>query len=485
MTIPVERVRVVADRPIRRDGDFVLYWMTAHRRLSWNFALDRAVAYARTLSRPLVILEGVRVGYEWASDRHHSFILDGMAEHAAALAGTCVHYVPWVESAEGEGRGLIDTLSQSACVVVTDDYPAFFLPRMIAAAGRRVACRLEAIDANGLLPLSVPGRTFTAAYHFRRFLQKTLPAHLGELPSADPLRGLALPQLVQLPDGVGDRWPGADLGWLAGGHDVGHLPIDHSVAPVSKRGGTTAARARLDAFLTGGFDRYADTRNHPDADGASGLSPWLHFGHLSAHEVFHEVTRIEGWSPLRLSSETLGKREGWWGMSRGAEAFLDQLVTWRELGFGYCREVPGFDRYETLPEWARSTLADHDSDPREHVYTLDEFASAATHDPLWNAAQRQLLGEGVIHNYLRMLWGKKILEWTASPQEALATMIELNDRFAIDGRDPNSYSGIFWTLGRFDRGWPERAIYGKVRSMSSDSTRRKVPLTMYLERWRD
>jgi deoxyribodipyrimidine photo-lyase len=169
-------------------------------------------------------------------------------------------------------------------------------------------------------------------------------------------------------------------------------------------------------------------------------------------------------------------------MSESAEAFLDQLITWRELGIGYCRNVPDYATYETLPQWARSTLEDHVSDPREHTYSLEQFESAATHDELWNAAQRQLTNEGIIHNYLRMLWGKKILEWTRNPREAFDIMVELNNRYALDGRDPNSYSGIAWVMGRFDRGWPERPVFGKVRSMSSPRTRKKVSLEAYLTR---
>jgi len=167
-------------------------------------------------------------------------------------------------------------------------------------------------------------------------------------------------------------------------------------------------------------------------------------------------------------------------MGRGAEAFLDQLVTWRELGFNMSATAEDVASYDSLPEWARNTLEEHQGDPRPYTYRLEELQEARTHDPLWNAAQRQLLRDGVIHNYLRMLWGKKILEWTPSPREALAVMIELNDRFALDGRDPNSYSGIFWCLGRYDRGWPERPVFGKVRSMSSDATKRKVDLDSYL-----
>jgi deoxyribodipyrimidine photo-lyase len=185
-----------------------------------------------------------------------------------------------------------------------------------------------------------------------------------------------------------------------------------------------------------------------------------------------------------LSSEARGKRSGWWGLSESAEGFLDQLVTWRELGFNMCWQRDDYEDYESLPDWALKTLGEHSGDPRPHLYTVKELESAETHDPLWNAAQVQLVREGRIHNYLRMLWGKKILEWSESPLMALEAMIELNNKFAVDGRDPNSTSGIFWILGRYDRAWgPERPIFGKVRYMSSENTARKLRVEEYVRRY--
>jgi deoxyribodipyrimidine photo-lyase len=173
-------------------------------------------------------------------------------------------------------------------------------------------------------------------------------------------------------------------------------------------------------------------------------------------------------------------------VSPAAESFLDQIVTWREVGFNMCAHRPDHDHYASLPAWAQATLARHAGDPREAIYTRDEFAGARTHDLLWNAAQRQLTREGRMHNYLRMLWGKKILQWSATPEDALHTMIDLNNRYALDGRDPNSYSGIFWTLGRYDRPWgPERDVFGTIRYMSSDNTARKVRVKEYLARYGD
>jgi len=484
-TVPPLRIRVAGERAIRPEGAFVLYWMGTARRTGWNFALQRAAEHARNLQRPLLILEPLRCTYPWASDRMHRFLIDGMADQRRALEGSGVGYLPYVETEPGQGQGLEEALAAHACVVVTDEFPTFFIPKLIAEAAARFPVRVEVVDSCGLLPLAAAGRDFTVAHSFRRFLQKTLPAHLDDFPLPDPLRPRDFPPFEGFPEGILERWPPAPQALLDGDPELlARIPIDHSVPPAPDRGGTTAARARLEAWLEDGLPRYADERNSPDRDAASGLSPWLHFGHISAHEIFARVAEREGWNPGRLAAKPHGRREGWWGMSAPAESFMDELITWREIGYVTAFQNPaGHDRYDSLPTWARATLADHSADPRPHLYTLEEFRSAATHDPLWNAAQRQLLAEGRIHNYLRMLWGKKILEWSRSPEEALDIMIELNNRYALDGRDPNSVSGIFWVLGRYDRGWPERAIYGTIRSMSSDSTRRKVELKGYLRRW--
>jgi deoxyribodipyrimidine photo-lyase len=482
--VPEHRLRLGNGRPLDADGGYVLYWMTAYRRLGWNFALQRAAEAARDLNKPLVILEILQIDYPYASSRLHAFILEGMAERARDLRNTPVFHYPFVETEAGEARGLLPALASQACCVVADDFPAFFLPKLVNAAGDRLEARLEVVDSNGLFPMAASDRTFTAAYHFRRFLQKNLAEYLAEAPDEDPLS-------EPLPQGEGAvdadilrRWPPTSGPLLEGDREVlGGLPLDASVPPVGAKGGTGPARARLNDFVTSALERYHEDKNHPDGEATSTLSPYLHFGNLSSHEVFAQVAAWEGWTPLRLSDRTDGARAGWWGMGEGAEAFLDQLVTWRELGFNMASREDDYMEYRSLPAWARGTLEEHEGDPRPHLYTYEEFREARTHDALWNAAQRQLLREGMIHNYLRMLWGKKILEWTPSAREALEIMIDLNDRFALDGRDPNSYSGIFWCLGRYDRGWTERPVYGKVRSMSSERTRKKVQLDGYLARF--
>ncbi|MBK9037544.1 MAG: deoxyribodipyrimidine photolyase [Myxococcales bacterium] len=483
--IPRERLTVVADRPDRARAAYVLYWMIGARRATASFALDHAVARATALGLPLLVFEPLRVGYRWASDRMHRFVLDGMAANAAAFAAAGVTYYPYVEPTPGAGRGLLAALAARAAVVITDEQPGFFLPAMVAAAGRQLDGRLELIDGVGLLPLRAHGRAFATAAAFRWHWQKVLGAHLGHGPSPRPLaRAAATLGGAAIPGAILRRWPAATAALLAGA-GLDRLPIDHAVGPVDDRGGAPAAAAVLRSFVATRLPRYADARNQPEVAAASGLSPYLHFGHMGAHTIVDAVWRSAGWSPAALAGQrATGSRDGWWGLPPPAEAFMDELFTWRELGHGFCHYRPDYDQYDALPPWARTSLDAHAGDPRPHRYTLAELERAATHDPLWNAAQRQLVAEGRIHNYLRMLWGKKILEWSPSPRAALAALIELNNKYALDGRDPNSYSGIFWTLGRFDRPWgPERPIFGVIRYMSSDNTARKVRVKRYLERW--
>ena len=475
---PHPRIRALNSAAEQRSGEYVLYWMVAQRRARFNFALDRAVRRAEVLDRPLVVLEPLRCDYRWASERLHAFVIDGMRDNARAFAGRGVRYLPYVEREPGAGRGLLEALAARAALVVTDDWPCFFVPRMQAAAATRLACRVEAVDSNGLLPLSKSPAAFPTAYAFRRFLQRELRPFLSEFPAEDRLAEARLPREAPLAAEIERRWPSTFP-------ELAALPIDHGVAPVEERGGSERAGFALRRFVAERLPRYAEERSEPTSDAASGLSPWLHFGHVSAHEVFRAVAAREGWKPESLGNSLAGKKEGWWGMGAAAESFLDELVTWRELGFHLHRHVPDCERYETLPPWARATLDEHARDAREPLYTLEQFAGARTHDPLWNAAQRELLRTGRMHNYLRMLWGKKVLEWSASPREALAILFELNNRYALDGRDPNSTSGITWVFGRFDRPWaPKRPVFGSIRWMSSQNTARKFDVGPYLARWR-
>ncbi len=434
---------------------------------------------------PLYIVETVS-RHRWFELRHLMFVAQGMAEHATWAARCGVGYLPGI--IHDEQPDLVVRLARKAAVVVAD----LGALREDRLALKRLAvdspCRVESVDGLGMLPVGVAERVFTTAHSFRRFLQKSLREHLLDAPAPSPKPGSRTPRWsnseTNLPKSVTET---ARVLLQAGRTSDPTLLAKHfglSGAVVPATGGSTAATRVVETFLRRKLPKYAQCRNHPDDDAVSGLSPWLHEGFVSPHELFVRLADDCGWSPDYLGDDTRGSRQGWWGMPESHEAFLDQLVTWRELGLNMCFHRDDYDEYASLPDWAQETLESHAADPRPHIYSLERFAAADTHDPLWNAAQRQLQREGFIHNYLRMLWGKKILHWTRTPVEALAVMIELNNRYAIDGNDPNSYSGIFWVLGRYDRAWgPKRPIFGKIRYMTSASAARKLRLKAYLERY--
>ncbi|MBN2295426.1 MAG: deoxyribodipyrimidine photolyase [Pirellulales bacterium] len=457
--------------------------MTAARRTTWNFALERAVALAQEFHKPLFIVETLNSEQRWCSDRHHAFVLSGMADNKKFCEARDLRYYPFVESQRGETMELIEALAAHSCALVADDFPVKPFTQDATHVAQRIGVSMERVDSNGLLPMRATDRPFPTAYSFRRFLQKTLPDHLLNLPKAKPLARIKLPRLRGLPAEIRRNWPPTPSKLLSADTSaLSRLPIDHNVVPARLVGGPSAAGKLLKQFLRRKLAAYPESRNHPDADGTSGLSPYLHLGHISAHEIFVELAKMQKWSPTDLSEKATGKREGWWGMSQASETFLDQLVTWRELGFNMCFNAKDYDKFDSLSDWAKKTLAEHESDRREYIYSSEELEQGRTHDRIWNAAQTQLVREGMLHNYMRMLWGKKILQWSAGPAEALETMIELNNKYALDGQDPNSYSGIFWILGRYDRPWgPERPIFGKIRYMSSDNTARKLKLHQYLD----
>ncbi len=484
-SVNANRVRLLNERPLRRSAGWVLYWMTSFRRAGSNFALDRAIEHARKLEQPLVVLEALRVGYPWVNDRLHTFILQGMADNARQFEGSAVTYYPFVETVKDGGKGLVEALAAEASVVVVDDWPCFFVPRMQAALASRVDVRVEAVDSNGLYPMYDTQRVFSTAHSFRTHLQKTLAPFLNELPEESPLDGLKLPR-AELPRAVTSRWPKAPSELLAASPAaIAALPIDHSVPPVAMKGGSLAAEARAQLFVAKKLADYAEARSEPEIDGTSALSPYLHFGHISVHQVFRAITTLEKWSPSKLGKSIGGAKEGWWHLAPSTEAFIDELVTWRELAFNMASHRPDeYQTLESLPQWALVTHREHAKDPRETVYSLEQFERGQTHDSLWNATQMQLVRDGWFHNYLRMLWGKKILEWSKTPKDALKTMEHLMNKYSLDGRDPVSYSGYLWVLGRYDRAWgPERKIFGKVRYMSSDNTAKKISVKGFMKKY--
>ncbi len=505
------RVRRGNDRPVRPERRYVLYWMQTCRRFRCNHAFVLAAQWAETLHKPLVVYEGLKLYYPWSNARLHAFALQGMQDNAAAARELGVNYWPFVETPEQPGRGLLQRLAQQACLIVTDDYPAYIVPAHNAALARSADTAVVLVDGNGIVPLRQLGPAPAAAAHLRPRLHRHFVAAWKERVPQYPELRTAVRAAVEPPF---ERWdPQQDILTF-----VRQLPIDQTVVPITATpGGAAAGRRRLEQFVRHKLPRYAAERNHPDDPdhgAASGLSPYLRWGHLGIQEVVEAVLGPE-WTPEAIDPRSAGRREGFFGDDPNVNAFLDEALVWRDVGYvwHYFRQpalgsrpqgtvswhradspphfnyrsydfspLPGDPLADTLPAWAWSTLREHVRDRRSHLYRLEEWEAAATHDPLWNAAQRELVLAGRIHNYLRMLWGKKVLEWSADPTEAYLTLEHLNNKYALDGRDPNSYTGILWCFGLFDRPWaPVRPVFGSIRYMSSDSTARKYKLDNYFD----
>ncbi len=485
------RVRPANDRPPDPAGRYVLLWMQAVRRLHSSHALDYALHLCRHFQKPLVVYEGLKLDYPWASARHHAFMLEGMRDTAAAAARLGVAHWSFVETPEQPGRGLVARLAADSCAVVTDDYPAFIVPAQNRALAAKAPVAVYLVDGNSVAPLSLLGeKPVSAAAHLR-------PRIHAQFPEAWANRAVAEPDVPKVARSSlappFNPWhiPNDIAAFVA------KLPIDQTVPPVpGVVGGTTAVRAVLAEFVADKLPRYADGRNQPDdpaRGAASRLSPYLRFGHLAIEDVIDAALGSLGdWSPAEVNPRAKGKRDDFYCRDASVNGFLDEAVTWRDVGRQFffagagsavppsADSSPPFP--DVLPEWARETLRKHAGDRREHLYTPEQFEAADTHDPLWNAAQIELVKTGRMHNYLRMLWGKKVLEWSETPAEAYRVLEHLNNKYALDGRDPNSYTGILWCFGLFDRPWPpERPVFGNVRYMSSENTARKFKLAGYYD----
>jgi deoxyribodipyrimidine photo-lyase len=455
-----DRVRALNQAPEDPAQPFVLLWLQGQRRLRQNLAFSHAQRRANELGKPLVVYEALRFDYPHASDRFHRFVLEGVRDNALDAQARGVAYGFYLE-APGDPKGTLHRLAARAAVVVTDWLPAFIHPAQTKALAARARVRVEAVDAAGVAPLSVSPRLEIGARTLRPKIHKILPDVLQPIP--EPKAKVAAPAKVDwgfapfLPD------EGA-AGEQQLDEALARLPIDHSVRPVAAaRGGSKAGLARLKKFVREGLPGYAEGRSDPSSPRPSWLSPYLHFGHVGAAEV---------------ALAALGS-----GAPRAdLDDFLEELIVRRELSLNLCARAPDHTTLGPLPPWAKETLQAHEKDARL-LLTDAQLERAESPDEVWNAAQRQLAGEGRIHGYLRMLWGKCLLLWSRDAQEAHRRMMWLNDKYALDGRDANSYEGFLWCLGLHDRPFPEREIFGVVRSMTSRSTRAKFDLGPYLARW--
>jgi len=432
-----------------QDGRYVLYWMQASQRVACNHALEYAVGEANALHLPVVAAFGLTDRFPEANLRHYTFLLEGLEEVRKGLEGRGIRFVLRHRSPELTAV----ELAGEAALVVADRGYLRIQRQWRSHVAANAPCAVVQVESDVVVPAETasPKEEYTAGT-LRPKLQRILKEYLTPL-TERPVRKDSLSLRLDV-DVEKDYTALART-----------MKIDRSVAPAAAfRGGTSRAHDLLEAFIAGKLRRYGDLRNDPGLDYSSHLSPYLHFGQIS---------------PLAVALRVSGEK----GIPAGArEAFLEELIVRRELGMNFALYNERYDEYASLPDWARKTLAAHAKDRREYLYEEGRWERAETHDPCWNAAQREMVLTGKMHNYMRMYWGKKILEWSRTPEEAFCRALRLNNRYELDGRDPNSFAGVAWCFGKHDRAWPERKVFGKIRYMNDAGLRRKFDMNAYLEK---
>ena len=441
------RVTVRRGGPMNSEGRAVVYWMQRAQRVIDNPALETAVHAANLLKKPVVVFVSVVGDYPNANLRSYTFFAEGIRALAPQLVRRGIGFVLRAWPANDVNRFCDEV---NPCLVIGDENPLRKPEHWRQSLSKHLRVPFWTVDADVI----VPGKLLLKEQYSARTIRPRISALLDEflVPVAE-----SRPQVRwRSVKGLHSLSPDSDF--LQG------LPISRSVGPVgSLRGGTAEGLSLLRRFLRERLPGYAEGRNYPDWEHTSRLSPYLHFGHLGPHTLALAVRSAEA-------------------PAEDKAAFLEQLIIRRELAVNFCRYNPHYDNLGCAEPWALRTLRQHARDEREHLYTERQLENAETHDPLWNAAQKQMVVSGWMHGYLRMYWAKKILEWTRSPEEAFAIAVRLNDRYELDGRDPNGYAGIAWAIaGKHDRAWgPERPVYGKIRYMSHASTSSKFNSKAYI-----
>jgi deoxyribodipyrimidine photo-lyase len=428
----------------------VVYWMSRDQRVADNWALLHAQSLALERQAPLAVVFTLADSFLGATLRQFGFMLRGLAGVARRLKEQDIAFILLRGNPPEEICRFIR--QHNVGMLVTDFDPLRIKRGWHDQVAGSVPIPCIEVDAHNIVPCRVASAKLEfGAYTLRPKIHKLLPDFLDDFPP-----------VVQHPF----PWP-APINAFDVDATLSSMTVDRSVAEISGvTPGEQGGRARLHDFITNGLASFESERNDPCRHGQSGLSPWLHFGQLSAQRVALEVVR-------QLST------------SSSSEAFLEELIVRRELADNFCFYNSSYDRVAGFPEWAQRTMAEHRHDPREYLYTPQQLETAQTHDPLWNAAQLTMVNTGTMHGYLRMYWAKKILEWSPSPEDAMATAIRLNDRYQLDGRDPNGYAGIAWSIGGMhDRAWGERPIFGKIRYMNYKGCLRKFNVAEYISRHR-
>jgi deoxyribodipyrimidine photo-lyase len=430
-----------------RSGDYVVYWMQASQRALDNHALEYAIGKANELNKPLIVFFGLTSSFPEANERHYLFMLQGLQETAKTLEKRGITLILQRISPE---KGIL-SLSKNACLTVTDRGYLRIQRQWRQLAAQHLRCPLIQVESDVVVPIeTVSQKEEYSAATIRPKIKKHLKTFLT------PLRSEALQRHLHQ-----HSFDSLDLSSRS--KILSRLPIDHQVRPSSVfHGGTSHALLWLSQFINQKLPYFSELRNDPGKEYCSQMSPYLHFGQIS---------------PMTIALQILKTNDP------NTEAYLEELIVRRELSMNYVYYNAFYDSFDGLPNWAKTTLTIHKKDKRKYTYTMRDFDLAQTHDPYWNAAQLEMKKTGKMQGYMRMYWGKKILEWTSSPQDAFQIALSLNNKYELDGRDPNGFTGVAWCFGKHDRAWQERPIFGKVRFMNDAGLTRKFTMNEYTEKY--
>ncbi|MEM2946348.1 MAG: deoxyribodipyrimidine photo-lyase [Thermoproteota archaeon] len=440
-----ERIRQLNEASLK-NGSYVLYWMQASARTEYNHALEYAVEKANKLNRPLIAFFGITGNFPEANERSYWFMLEGLLEAKKSLEERGIQLVVWSKSPE---KGVLE-LSRDASLLVSDRGYLKIQRKWYEDVAGKVSCPFIQVETNVVVPVETasPKEEYSAAT-LRPKLLRVLEKYLTPLEE----KSLRIHSLDL-------EFESVDLENIE--RLIEELNVDRTVKRVeSFKGGTSEAKKHLRVFIRHRLDKYPTLRNDPTVDNVSNMSPYLHFGQVSPVYIALEVLKTE---------------------SPGREAYLEELIVRRELSMNFVFYNEKHDSFDCLPEWAKTTLLKHRKDRRPYVYGLEELENGETHDSFWNTAQLEMVKTGKMHGYMRMYWAKKILEWVENPLEAFHISLYLNNKYELDGRDPNSFAGVAWCFGKHDRPWKERPVYGKVRYMSENGLKRKFDVDKYVQK---
>ncbi|MBC8377705.1 MAG: deoxyribodipyrimidine photo-lyase [Planctomycetes bacterium] len=443
--IQPQRIHNRNNRPIQ-DREYVLYWMQAAQRAEYNHALEYAIKHSNQRKKPVLVAFSVTDDFPEANERHYAFMLQGLKETQTTLAKRNIQLV----ILQGKPEQTIPELAKKGDILVMDEGYLRIQQQWRDVIAEMADCRVCEVTTNLIVPVEeASDKENFSAGTLRPRIHKQLNTYLLPLKHTKPKQS-----------SLNLKFKSFDIADTE--KALKKLKIDRSVkASPFFTGGTSEAKKRLKRFIKDKLDDYADKRNDPMLDCQSNLSPYLHFGQISPLYIALEIMKTD---------------------SPGKDGFLEELIVRRELSNNFVYYNSQYDDYNTLPPWALRTLNYHAKDKREYIYSLEQFETGQTHDPYWNAAQIEMVITGKMHNYMRMYWGKKILEWTKKPKDAFKIALYLNNKYELDGRDPNGFSGVAWCFGKHDRAWNERPIFGKVRYMNAAGLKRKFDIDAYVEK---